>query len=158
MFSSKKNTDATIDVFEYERNAIAIQLNKFFDRGQIVLGKMPWDGGEMIVFPCCILYPIDRANYFAESGIENIPVELKFQYAMHYAFALNPDDEIRGRESALLTATVEQLVNLVDGTPDEANNSTFRITVRHHVATPEITLACLALNEGRLKKLKNAKK
>jgi hypothetical protein len=76
--SSQKFTQATIDVFEYEGAAITIQLYKFFDRGQILLGKMPWDGGEMIISPLCILYPTDRSKYFEAFSLDDVPVELKF--------------------------------------------------------------------------------
>ena len=107
----------------------------------------------MIHSPLWILFPNDRTKYFEDFRVEEVPVELRFQYALHYGFALNPDDEVRRRESALLTATVEQLFDLIDGTVDEANDSVFKITVRHHAATPEVMLACQALLEGHLKRI-----
>ena len=155
---TKKLTHASIDCFEHNGEIIMIQLNKFFDRGQIIMGKMPWDGGEMITSPLCIIYPADRAEFYEAFGVEEVPVAMQLQYAMHYGFALDPNDEVRGLQAELLKETVDQLVNLIDGTADEANSATFKITVRHHAATAAISTACQALLIGREKREKKFNK
>ncbi len=73
---------------------------------------------------------------------------MEFAYPLYYGFAFDEDEETRAMQAEAISATVDQLMRLVDGTKDNSNSAVFKITVRHIEATPEVFLALHALHVG----------